>query len=692
MADSGILSQVQPAFPQEMQYPLPSALASGIVQNKIRIPCITSLPSQVSASTEIRVELPELSNCFIDPATTRITFQATFEGNFSHLQDVPTQSAINAAGYDRANINLRPHEIPRGVDHQGLRPAYILGDGHNYFNRYSVWLNGNVLTDDIHNPGILSHHMTTMTSGINHQYGDWHQGGLTMRLEDKGSSIGAVLLRAKNSTNQGSPNEELYAPNQIVVYDSLGVVKPNSAAVTSTDKWRWTTNVSINMLGLMGQTNSRMIPMFIGPIRLVFYTNSLDNMFCRGASAMNCTSLQIKNFEFVANYFRVAQQPFMQILSALPSGVFLMKTGSFAYSNVVTYEGAATQQDYAITARRASNKMFLIAWQPQAQSSVSSVFSNIASGVLNDTALATKCNNGPLEGNLCSVNPNLTFFTGMYVNGESYPKQGLDPLNKPMDTYADNLTTMQMAYSLNARPAYNYQSWLVSASDMSRHTTGGNLDSTLQMWRPYSSYYKGTEKLGIDLGGGIHQYDANLAGIKDTELKDSFGRLLTIAPAAPATNKLFNLRISAQRMVTTGTATDGVVVTNDPNCTIKISETTPATAFASGLASNSAVAGTAAIHTSLYVNQDDLNELLSLVATRRAQPIRKNLLCNFCLCIDTETGKGQYMSGISTYTGSTFFRANYADALPCNGVYHIYAFHDALVAFDPNNKTVAWKI
>lgn len=625
-ADSSILQNVQMAFPKEFEYPMVTSLSSGISQTKIRIPAITALPAQTPPSYEIRVEIPELANCFLDPETTAVHFTVHYSGDFKGVPDkgiLPNAAGTAITAFSDLDQSYRHTPVIWEDFISGSAPAYLIGDGHNLFNRYSVWLNGNVLTDDIQNPGILSHYLKGMTSGIDNEYGSWLEGDMTLNLEDKGASLGCPLM-CLISDGVSDAIRVTYAANSIVVKNSSGAaVSPINYLAGGTGAgpadfanhtWEFSMNYTIRLLGLMGKNNSRMIPMFTGPIRLCFYTNAIENMFARAATPLRMLNYRFENFEFCSNYYRLTREPFSSIVGALPTGVFLLKTGSFAYSNHITGEGSSGQQDYAITTRRAANKFFLITWQPT-RSQTATDYDGIGL---------------PVESHLCSVNPNLTTFTGLYINGESYPKQGLDPLFKPMDTYFDNLHTLKVGYKLPGNSDFNFSSWLVSASDFSKKanstvtanygvsagTMGTNVAGCLNLWRPYSAYYLGNAALSINYMGGIRPQDFDpkhavvaIARLKEGKFKD----------------------------ISSGIA-------DTPFC------------------------------------------------SQRTGPLRRYLLCNFSLAIDTEISRGNYLSGISTYTGSTFFRANYKEPLPCGGVYHIFTYHDALVAFNPSDKTVAWKI
>jgi hypothetical protein len=641
---SGLLEDIQPAYPQQLDYAKPVALVPGITETKIRIPVTTALPKTLQPSTEIRVEIPELANCFLDPSSTRVTFNLTLKGKFKN--EDPFNKPANA-GTDL--LDHLPHMYPVDPKKDGSTPAYILGDGHNVFNRYSVWLNGNVLTDDIHNPGMLSYYYHNMKNGIDEQNGKWYQGGLTKNLQDKGTSIGTVILNAPERNlciNQGQEfgGGLTNSSNYLIRYKADGTIADEFDAPEETDTWSFTTNISMNLMGLMGEQNDKMIPMFVGPIRLVFYSNSVENLFCKGGTNMDATEISITNFEFVGNYLRLAQAPLMNVLQQLPDGVFVMKTQSFAYSNIPTSIGQAYQNDFSINTRRASNKMFLITWQP---------------GQSQDGA-----NIGCIEGNLGSVNPNLTFFTGLLINGETYPKQGLDPLYKPMDAFADNMQCFGSSTS-----AFNFDSWCVSLHDYSNVTD----NTASRLWRPYKSFFKvvGGKKLGIDLGGGVGGYDANTQAVYER-----FRRLLRVNRGdereAPSFHGMSIAAINANGVVQSDLArkTDDDVLAH----MVKVTE------------------GEDENDRGLIVHPDDFHALVLSLSSRLSNPIRRNLLCNFHLAIDTETGKGRYLSGVSTYSGSTVLRANFDKPLTITGTFHIFSVHDALLAFDPSRKTVAWKI
>lgn len=575
---------VETAIPNELQFPPPVAVPAGIQQTHIRIPAKTSLPSSVTASQEITIEIPELSNCFLDPSTTALSFTVEFEGDLS--KTAGTADLLHP-------VNSVPSET---------NPAFIIGSGWNLFNRYTLWLNGNVLADDISYPGLVENYLNLYTGGISWHHGNWHSGNMCHKLDDYGTSIGAVItvankkgkLGTDNVTN-GSASAE-YAANNAIVYSKSTGHKMNpegyvDSTVTTSQtfiapngdakpRWKYRMNVTIPMMGILGANNSKLVPLFNGPFRLTLFCNDINNVFSDNTTTMKAEKYHFTEFEFIGTYLRVSDGPFQQILSALPTpGVISMRTTSFTYSNIMTSSGAMGIQEYPIAARRASTKMFLITWQPGGGSS--------------DSNQAE-----PIEKMLCSVNPNLTTHSCIVINGEFYPKQGVDPLFKPMDTMFQNLVTMNMAYDPLTRPAFNHLQWLKCYSDVANH--GGKLASKagangdvaagdvenekLSWWTPYVGYYKGPEHQGVNLGGG-------------------------------------------------------------------------------------------------------------------ANPIKKHMLHNWNLLINTEhVSKRGFLSGTSTLTGSCFLKANHYSGIALDqkinvpGVFHIYTYFDAIVAFNLTNKSVVWRV
>lgn len=226
---------ISSAIPAELEFPTPVTVPEGLRQIQIRIPAKSTLPSGsggASVGTEIIVEVPEISNAFLDPTTTFISARVRLVGDFTannataaaNTYLTTTDGQTTATGITDF-INNRPlfgtadpsRTFPvtiKGVADpptlwqkasypSSVNPGYILGSGWNFFNQYLVMFNGNVPGERILNPGILDQHLNAYTGGISWQYGNWHTGDLTIRLEDKGTNIGAVLLDLNREWGMG---------------------------------------------------------------------------------------------------------------------------------------------------------------------------------------------------------------------------------------------------------------------------------------------------------------------------------------------------------------------------------------------------------------------------------------------------------------------------------------------------------
>jgi len=671
------------SYPNEFNYTLPVQIPPGLRQVQLRQVNYSNIPSPTPAGTEIIVQIPQLDYSFLDPSTTSLRVQGFLtiqvakpistapittnaSANINGEPDAPTGIASANAAYvgtdtDVTNLAGNYYTLanypPLGA--LSFSPNAVLGKGWGMFRRYQVYMNGNQLTDDIEQIGIAHNYLQLLTTSRGFESTLLEQNNVGSGLAGTNYSFTFPTQPTYNTAysyplnNTGTnANTEISWTNGLTtdltksdVYSGFAQqtvmgMPTNYDSVNGVYSIPF--EVSLPLMGLLGAHNDKMLPLFLGPIKIQLYTEELST-FIQGANVLAVSqattlynagapnrttlgavavdpsidlqrsSITYTQVEFVGNYVRTDGAAFQQILSALPiPGKVVLKTGSLTYSSATLGNGAQGVFDLLIASRRASTKFVL-----------------------------TLCTNSTLAGKTYgSVCPWLTNGTCVMINGVQYPQQGKDFLNKPRDSYRQTLVALNLAYSSLVRPSILPQNWLRMSTDVAS-PTDRLIPGDLSLVSPQMTFV-----------------NAATGATKNLVLENGSPYPLLCAISNGSTFIAYSGRFS-NSLITTVPYWQNAVHTS----------------------------ASATIEEAVVPRANDWSVC--------GAPLTHSYLQNQWVDItDTEVfGRRQFLSGQSTLSGSFFYHANIQR--PIANVQHLmmfFCYFDAITIMDVTTKQIVWKI
>lgn len=696
------------SYPSEFNYNLPTQIPPGLRQVQLRQVNYSNIPSPTPPGTEIIIQIPQLDYSFLDPITTSLNVRgfltiqlnapiantpigqySTNSTSITGINGPPNSSIIPAnsftiptENYGAGGFATTCTSYPT-LGQLSFAPHAILGKGWGMFRRYQVYLNGNQLTDDIEQIGIVHNYMQLLTTSRGYDSSMLEQNNVGSGL---GGTNYSFLFPTQPAAMKGTFYSNQYSnlgranatttntyvgyldgcksdlKRQYVKsgYGSQSVLGLPSDYDSTTGRYVIPFEFSLPLMGMLGMHNDKMIPLFMGPIKVQLYTEDL-NVFIQQNNALSLansvqgqyisaagntsggalgidgsinyslSTISYTQLEIVGNYVRCDGAAFQQILSALPiPGKMVLRSGSFTFSAAQLSASAQGVYDLLIPSRRASSKFIM-----------------------------TLCTNSSLAGkSYASVCPFLTNGTCIMINGIQYPQQGKDFLNKPRDSYRQTLVALNLAYTSVVRPAILPQNWL-------------RLSTSAINWQ------------GISQGAISSTSDQQLR-----TLNPNFS-LLRLKHVFQDGNTAYTQQVN--------TSSGGVGIFPVPSALATAdANQTSVYFYADGVANTSFVTTIPYWQDAVLDTETNIDETNNLTMSGPSnQPIVQSYLQNQWVDItDTEVfGRRQFLSGQSTLSGSCFYHANIGRQLPAvDHNFLFFMYFDAITIFDATTKQVVWKI
>jgi hypothetical protein len=456
------------AYPRELMYDLPSSFPDGFsgkllrVQNQNTIPTANGTP----ASTQIDIVIPEQPASFIDVDTTRLYVECTYT----------TSMTVPTAGGANSQIFIAPSYANGG----------FIGGGASIFQRYQLYLNNSTISDDIGEFGMVCYLMYLMNYteeqrfrmasclGFNKGYpsGCWGAAFHGEQIQDRatitcpnvvceGEAAGGNGANSNAGVYVNGANATNYQPTQFNHASGIFVAAPAilqpAMVITMVQNY----NFDLHIPGILGSGNNRMLPMFVGPYRISLWVDVTTNFFQTdfGQQAPNplaqwaptTSQFAVNSVWFVGETYRCDVPTFNSVMASLPKqNTFIFRTTAWTVSSVNFPVGTLGQTDWLIPPRKAS---------------VKTVYCLPSPGITNPAA-AGACAGAPCNiwGKYGWVNPNLTTNTCILVNGTQYPQQGQDPMNRPADIWVALLEANKTWSNMGTKPAIAPQNFYVCDS------------------------------------------------------------------------------------------------------------------------------------------------------------------------------------------------------------------------------------
>lgn len=679
--------------PRSLEFPEPEALAPTLTQVKLRTPAITALQPTAAPGSEIRVEIPELSQCFLDPSTSTVCFTVELTGSLDNSSLSSTtfspQSASRGANPTEVGIfgdsifytALLPWKPKRPPSARNV--AYLLGGGWSFFKRYQLHCNANVLVDDIEKPGVLNHHLSMYTGGLNYHYGNWHAGRYVLRADDHGSSITTVLVNAN---------------------DNISLLARKYDTVEGTDAYGTSSNLARDLIfGKRWQSkrdNTNKLP---------FDTTedvALDRLDSGKQSSKSTSTVSAENSanSSLLNFLEIQ----------LPANCIQIYNGSNVKSTTVT----AANSDKKLYSTTSGESYSITAKSDLKWSYVQNISLNLIGligannpeqllpmfvGPYRLTFIINDYENFFYSGTTTMTLDNLKFlqfeFVGNYIridNGET-----LGRIFERLPTQGQ-IAVKTTGYTYNS--VYTNQ----GSSGMNEYPVGarkGAVKMFIIAWQPQqSSNAVEGQGIGKPIEGELASVNPALTSQTSMVINGKFYPETGLDPLLkPADTYNNNLECMGMNL----DATHKPILTPQQWLTCVANPGNLFTRLNQQLSSNPGILHLWKPYIAHYLGSnekypvylgggpdfcflDDVEAATGEINIHNTSPrLLKERLTGFNLFINTERmAKKEYVSGTSTMTGSTFFKANHQENLPCPGVFHIYTHFDAVVIFDLIAKQV----
>lgn len=358
-----------PMLPSELSYALPPSIPQGWRTEQLRVQTISTYPTSVVQGTEFQIQIPQLPNTFMDPSTAYINVRCTiyWKNAVGKIADVTT------------------------TDDNPM----LMGSGWSLFQRYELYYNNSNLLDQIMYPGVYANAMLNMTMTASQRRGSPHLG------------FGAVMSEYPN-----------YCTTLSSIDGVLRYAQNGGDGVTRTA----TLDFALPILGVIGHASEKLIPMFLGGMRIDLTADALVNYLkaASGFAFSETPTIVINNLEFVSNVVTIDASSLAAVIQSHPEKLFIRTQSVVHSSQVINAGSAAGLYELLISSRVSSQKALLIC------PSLSGAYEGIYSG----------------------VNANLTSGTCVNINNVFYPKATLDPLLRPLDMFAgSNRVALNSLYS-----------------------------------------------------------------------------------------------------------------------------------------------------------------------------------------------------------------------------------------------------
>ncbi len=474
-------------FPAEMTYPIPSSLPKGIVGTASRIQNMNTIPGsgggQTPASSEIIIQIPEQPSCFLDTSSTRLYVEATYVATFT-IQNFVSNPTTNSIMY------MAPSNANGG----------FIGGGASLFQRYQLYLNNSILSDDITEFGMVCYLMYLMNYtedqrfrmanvlGLNKGFpgGVWGAAFHGTNMQDRATftatgivgSISNPVLPYNSAAGNGIGNSggtALAFPTQYNQPSGVFWVSNGTAAqgypqvvLTATQNF----NFLLHLPGLLGGGMKQMLPLFVGPYKISLFMDSLQNYWALdfGQGSVNqlypqyvpTTSTMSVNSVWVEyDYYRCDVPSFNVIMSSLPTpNTFVLRSTAFTVSSYLIPAGAQGQNDFLIPPRKASIKCVYICSTPGFAKNPTIQVPQAGQSVTTNYA-GYQCNPWGKYG---WVNPNLGINTCILLNGYQYPQQGNNPMDRPVEAWYNLLNANKTWSDTFTKPGIAPSNFLVCDS------------------------------------------------------------------------------------------------------------------------------------------------------------------------------------------------------------------------------------
>lgn len=704
------------AFPQEASYPLPYTLPGGIKEVTLRQVNYNAIPGQpagassagqgVPSGLEIQVVIPQLDGCFGIPETAYLHIEAELDVAFNLNT---AQGSILACGLSPSN-------------------GGILGSACSLFNRYQVYLNTAILSDDIIEFGLLSHLQFLLAFnrenrfamaavlGLNRYYpsGVIGQAFNGPEPNDRAYLVAAptlsntpsalvnwatMLQTAVNRTlinSQAARYQTIYAPNT-VGSSYLGYKFTNgNQAVAAT--FAQTLRFAILLPGILGSGSNKLFPLFIGPTRISLYTDLIQNYtwFNFPAACNNpgaCTSftatlppvaptvtpsMYIRAVWLNIDYIRCDGPSFALIVESLPiPDTFVIKSTAWAIAST-TIPITQGQSETLIPHRRASCKCLYVLFSPSGGYNAPPPLIESSYEITN--TLAYSCP-GNIFGKYGWVNPNLSNGTCVTINGIMYPQQTNDPLERPDEMYSNLLRTLGVWSNDGNRPCIAPNNFFVTDTMSINVAGGGGGKQAETLWRPYQS-------LSARVSGYLNAMPPTigLAATATAVQQPDWEVLVTSGQAALGVGVAGTFNIAAPGAYLN--FTDHSIVT--PSTYIQVTQT----AFTANAAFTMPYG--ARIPSVYLEGSMSLANYQNSTMSHNAQGLTAQTApeCNqFIYAVDFEhMAKNTYLSGVSSLSGSFFFRANIKSMLTCQYNVYFVLCYDMLTILNYATRSAVVKI
>lgn len=664
------------SYPAELNYDLPTQTPPGIKQIQLRQYQTSNIPNVITPGTEIQIDIPQIDYAFLDPTSTSLCVRGTLQFQarpYKIVANTSTQHMIQPLNIINDGTPNPPTNLTYPpISLLAMRPHAFLGKGWGMFQRYCVYANTNILTDEIQEPGLLQNYLDLLTTGRNYLGSDVSQTVNNPKLA--GSNLLAVFPEAPgaNARSLGGtvvsqqnlviPSSSQNADGNYLISDiaqdapvvgtddcfgdcSSGCFVPTAYDI-ATGILTISYEISLPLLGVLGSGNDKMYPLFIGPTRISVFTEAIDKYIVAPTKAatfnFNVVTLaartdfdlsspntqnSITSVEFVGNYYKCDTSAFQYVLGNLPvEGKMILRTVSFSYSSQNVNQSSSGIVDVLIPTRRASQKMLMV--------------------LCNTSNLTDKG-----YGSVC---PNLGQNTCVLVNGVQYPQLGVNFLQKPHDAFRQTLVTLNMSYSSTVRPAISYGNWarLVSGPDQLIAINTRGIPQTIA---------------AVPAGNSIAQ-----AGTVATAVAPFQRRIPALCKSPVDGGKIFH-------QATVLASAVGAAQVEAQRTSLLFSNLLAQVPFWQGEADTT----DHDLVSYTPINQDGRST---------ASPFTMNQN-QWVHCVDTETfGRRGFLNGISTLSGSNFYQMNIAIPLIKDVKMIFFSMFDAMLLFDATTKQVSWKI
>ena len=286
----------------------------------------------------------------------------------------------------------------------------IMGSGWSLFQRYELYFNNSNLLDQIQFPGVFVNSMLNMTMTPNQRTSSPHMGfGAVSGIQPNYCTTLSSADGVKRDTNNGNDG------------------------VTRT----CTIDLALPLIGVLGHATEKLIPLFLGGMRIDLTADTLTNYLKAGTDAIATAGIKIDNLEFVSNVVTIDAGSLAAVIQAHPDKLFIRTQSAVHSSQVLNAGSAAGLYELLISTRVSSQKALLVC------PSVSTAYEGLYSG----------------------VSPNLTSGTCVNINNVYFPKSTLDPALRPMDIFAgSNRVALNSLYSANHSGCISRYSFLASAA------------------------------------------------------------------------------------------------------------------------------------------------------------------------------------------------------------------------------------